>query len=106
MNTSEKAKVFMFVCIGLAALTIAAQQWVPEVTAQVGDNQIVSTHYLSNVGDELKFVGITASGDIWYFRGYMPPPPVDSSSFEGNLFTGGTVSSEDSALGGVKALFR
>lgn len=67
MNNTEKAKSFMYCCLGLTLLCIALGQWIPDVVAQENDTDIVglsATTYNSYV----MAVALLRNGDTYVYQ--------------------------------------
>jgi len=79
MTTTEKAKAFMFVCIGVAALVVAFQMGTDTATGQVGDQTIAGAF---QVGTE-RGVALSLAGDIYYTQHLLTGIEV---YYLGNIF--------------------
>ena len=98
----EKARVFMFVCVGLMALSVAVNQWTPKVTAQVGDQAVVGLDVL-HMATESRVTLVTADGDIYGKHIDALAYTNTGWTYFGNPF--GTVATESKSLGTLKSQF-
>jgi len=98
MSTEKKAKAFMFVCFGVAALVVAFQMGINPARGQVGD-QVVAT-LAPGTG---YFTLVTAAGDVYTC---WPEHDPWESFYRGNVFeTVGPIPTESGSWGNLKGQY-
>jgi hypothetical protein len=99
MSTKEKAKAFMYVCIGIAALTLGLQQIASPALGQQGGG-FVSVSTTGGTGGVYVFA-LTETGDCYMRTG------ASTWVFDANVIeSAGVIPAQSESWGGVKAKSR